>query len=109
LTIRIATAISVVVLHERLAALRKLADLSNAELDRLSGLRKGHSRALELNPDANPELRTLKALAATLGTSIGYLANGEEPGPTAAGVVLAVDAARARLVEAAPKTGTDEA
>ncbi len=85
---------------ERLSKLRNLADgLSNAELDRLSGLRKGHTWALERNPNANPELHTIQTIATTLGCPVGYLASGEGDGPTPAAVQSAVDAARRRFTE----------
>ena len=106
MTFQIAAAILLVVLSERLGRLRKLAGLSNSELDRLSELRKGHSWAIEHNDKANPELRTIQGLAATLGTTVGYLANGEGDGPTATDVVEAVSAARERLAPP-PKATTD--
>lgn len=81
-------------LGQRLATLRQLAGLSNAELDRISGLRKGHSWSLEHNESPNPELRTLQALAGTLGTTVGYLAANEGDGPTPKEVSGAVERAR---------------
>jgi transcriptional regulator with XRE-family HTH domain len=74
-------------------------ELSNAELDRLSGLRKGHTWALERKDDANPELHTITAIAETLGTTVGYLASGEGDGPTPAAVQAAVTRARAAKAE----------
>jgi len=71
-----------------------MAGVSNAELDRLSGLRRGHTWALERKEQPNPELRTLAALAATLGATVGYLANGEGDGPTIAQVQAAIGEAR---------------
>lgn len=85
---------------ECLTKLRTLAGLSNAELDRLSGLRKGHTWALERNEDPNPELKTLKGLAAALGTTVGYLANEEGDGPTPKAVTDAVANAREALTKA---------
>lgn len=90
-------------LADRLSQLRGLVpELSNAELDRLSGLRKGHTWALERNPEPNPELRTLQSLAETLGTTVGYLASGEGDGPTPRAVSDAVDAARERYAKSKP-------
>ena len=86
-------------LSDRLSKLRGLAGLSNAELDRLSGLRKGHTWALERNESPNPELRTLQALAKTLGASVGFLASGEGDGPTLKQVADAVEEARRTFSE----------
>jgi DNA-binding XRE family transcriptional regulator len=85
-------------LSKRLARLRtKVANLSNAELDKLCGLRKGHTRSLETNPKANPELKTLQAIARVFRIPVGYLAAGEGPVPADWQIVKAIEDARAGL------------
>lgn len=84
-------------LHKRLLGLRKLVPgLSNSELDRLCKLRKGHTRALEKNEHANPELKTLEGIARTFGVAVGYLATGEGFAPVKEHVTASVAAARER-------------
>lgn len=90
-------------LGERLARLRGYVDgLSNSELDRLCGLRKGHTWALEHNEGANPELNTLRKIAGGLGCTVGYLATGQLPEPDAETVQGAVVEARKRYEHKEP-------
>ncbi len=91
-------------LGKRLEELRTLAGLSARELDRLAGLREGHSWLLEHNENPNPELRTIAAFCRVLGCTYGYLAAGEGKRPSRAAVIRAVEAARAAHGQA---TGTD--
>lgn len=90
-------------LGERISKLRTLAGLNNAELDRLAGLRKGHTWALERKEDPNPELKTLERLACTLGTTVGYLAADEGSAPSAQSITSAVGSAREALKKAKNK------
>jgi transcriptional regulator with XRE-family HTH domain len=84
-----------------------MADVGNRELDRLAGLKPGHSWLLEHRDDPNPELRTLQGLAGAYGVPVGYLAAGEGKEPTQRSVRAAIDAARARYSGAEQSTGTD--
>lgn len=92
---------------DRLRALREKAGISARELDRLAGLREGHTWILEHRKDANPELKTLQALAGALGSSVGYLASEEGEPPTEEQVKAAVAQAKGEPApDSPPATGT---
>lgn len=69
-------------LSERLGRLRTRAGLGYRELDRAAEISEGHSWLIENGRRPNPELKTITALAAALGSSVGWLASGEGPEPT---------------------------
>lgn len=71
-----------------------MSGLSNSELDRLCGLRKGHTRAIETNPEANPTIETTRKIAEAFGVTVGYLASGEGAPPLAWAVAKAIAVAR---------------
>jgi len=68
-------------LAKRLAWAREKSGLSQRKLSELSGLTARHVALIEAGERDNPELKTLHALADTLGISVGWLANGEGESP----------------------------
>lgn len=87
-------------------ALRSYTDLTCAELDRLAGLHRGHTWAIEQQTRENPERGTVRGLAAVLGSSVGWLLEGEGEPPTRDEVRAAVESARAAHAPE-PATGTE--
>ncbi len=65
-----------------------------AELDRLAGLHRGHTWAIEQGSRENPEADTVRGLARVLGCHVGWLLEGEGAVPTAEAVRKAVEAAQ---------------
>jgi len=86
---------------ERLSYLRGLGGISNRELDRISGLSRGHSWSIERGGRPSVELKTVQAIAAAMGSSVGWLASGEGEPPTEEVVLAAIERAKLRLAGAA--------
>jgi transcriptional regulator with XRE-family HTH domain len=97
-------------LPERLASLRKRAELSAAALSDLAGLSPAHVAMIETGARPNLAASTALALARTLGTTFEHLVSGEGVEPTDAEVKAAVERARGRVASepraAAPASAT---
>lgn len=94
------------VIGSRLRTVRKKAELSTKELDRLAGLTAGHTWAVENSKSGNADTVTLDKIAAVLGLSLDYLVRGEGREPGAAKVRAAIETARASLASNHRRTGT---
>lgn len=78
-------------LADRLKWARGVTNLSARGLAKLAGLAsERHIGLIEEGQRDNPELKTLKAISSTLGVSVGWLADGEEPAPSADDIRRAV-------------------
>lgn len=75
--------------------------LSQATLDRLAGLHRGHVWQIESGDRPNPELRTLLGLSRVLGVSVGWLAAGEAPACVAHPDASSLEAATLRALDPA--------
>ena len=81
-------------LADRLRLVRSYSEASARKISAVAGLSPSHVGYLETTAHANPEARTLEALARVFGVTVGWLLNGEGKPPTAEGVRRSV-AARA--------------
>jgi len=77
-------------------ALRRIAKLGFAEVDRLAGLKPRHYWSIQKR-GTDPELEAVRKIAALFGCTVGYLAAGEGEPPEPANVKRAVARARRRL------------
>lgn len=69
-------------LAERLKWALDESGLSQRGLARAAGLQSERHIGFLVNGERdNPELKTLQAIAAALGVTVGWLANGDEPSP----------------------------
>lgn len=83
-------------LAKRLAWAREQSGVSQRRLAKLAGLKsERHVCQLESGERLNPELKTLTAIAGTLGVSVGWLASGEGERPEEATIRAAVVAREA--------------
>jgi len=83
-------------LSERLAWAREQTGLSQRGLARAAGLQsERHIGFLESGERDNPELKTLQAIAAALGATVGWLADGNLPAPNARHIKKTAQAALA--------------
>lgn len=80
---------------ERLKAAREAAAISTRDLDRIAGLKQGVCWSVENSNSGNYEVRTLNALATTLGLSLDFVVRGVGRLPSARKVKAAVAIARA--------------
>lgn len=92
-------------LEDRLAEIRIRAGLSAKALDRLAGLGLGHTAIIERGDRPEVAIPTVQRLARALGSTVGWLANGEGKPPTDTQVAAAVKDARARLAAGASERG----
>lgn len=82
-------------MHERLAALRRIAGLGTLETDQLAGLSRGYTGRIESSAGRkNISLDTLRAICGVFGCSVGYLVDGEGKPPSEAQIKKAVAKAR---------------
>lgn len=82
-------------LAERVIELREAAKISQGELSKLAGLQsRRHVGLIENGDRPNLEHKTLRGLATALGSSVGWLSDGEGERPTDEQVQVAVEAAR---------------
>lgn len=89
------TLVHVETLGQRLHAVRNQAELSQAELARLSGLKSTrHIGLIEEDERSNPTLETTKGLCRVLGMSLDWFMLGKGEAPTTEEVQAAVAAAR---------------
>lgn len=94
--VRECTLVHVDTLGSRLNAVRTLAELSQAELARLAGLKSTrHIGLIEEDERANPTLETTKGLCRAVGMSLDWFLLGKGEAPTLEQVRQAVAAARA--------------
>lgn len=91
-------------LADRLRQLREIAGIPLRELDRLAGLSEGHCWLIEDGQRPNLEIRTIEALAKTLGATVGWLASGEGRAPAKTKIAAAVGRARGRSSRTAGST-----
>ncbi len=77
-------------------ALRRIAKISFADVERLAGLKRGHYWAIQKR-GTDPELDAVRKVSALFGCTVGYLAAGEGEPPDPAAVKRAVVRARKRL------------
>jgi transcriptional regulator with XRE-family HTH domain len=83
-----------------------MAGISAIGLSKLAGLPSGsHVGLIESSARPNPTIETVRALAAALGVSVGWLANGEGEPPDPEAVRTAVEGVRANQ-PAPDDTGT---
>lgn len=68
-------------LQARLTWARNKTGLSQRRLSELAGIADRLVSLIERGERENPELKTVSALAAALGVSVGWLANGEGQQP----------------------------
>ena len=81
----------------RLSRLRRVAGLSQRELDRLAGITEGHSNALERDPRHGVTAAIVTRLAAVFGVTIDWLYCGKGPTPSDSDIMRAVQRTRRRL------------
>lgn len=93
-------------LQQRLRRARTLAELPARELDRLAGIRQGHSGIIEARASENVETATAQALARVLGVSLDWLIAGKGKEPTQRAVRAAVEIARSEY--AAKETAAND-
>jgi transcriptional regulator with XRE-family HTH domain len=86
---------------DRLGFARELSGMSARGLDRLAGLRAGHTALIEAGRRPNVETRTAEGLARALGLSLDWLVMGVGDMPRAEDVARAVARAERK------RTGTD--
>lgn len=84
---------------------RGLGELSARELDRLAGLREGHTALIEAGTRPNVEAKTAARLAGVLGLDLNWFLTGVGREPSKRAVGVAVEASRASY--AGGRTGTD--
>ncbi len=70
--------------------------MSCSQLDRLTGLHRGHIWQIEQGAAENPKRATVVQIAEACGCTVGWLLAGEGAPPTPEAVRAAVDAARVR-------------
>lgn len=80
----------------RLLKLRREAELSARELDRLAGLTPGHTRMIELGQVRSATTETASRIARVLGTSIDWLEAGIGCAPSRERLDGCIAEARAR-------------
>lgn len=84
---------------DRVLTLRERAGLERPELERLSGLKRGHIWLIENKHRTRVTAGTLGKIATVVGSTIEHLLNGEGAPPTDEEVAAAVQAARVREAE----------
>ncbi len=85
--------------------LRELVpELSQRELDALAGLHPGHVWQIEEGHRENSKRETARGLAHALGSTVGWILEGEGKPPAPAAVLAAIERARAAKQ---PRTGTE--
>jgi transcriptional regulator with XRE-family HTH domain len=91
----------VMTIGHRLATLRRAADISARELDRLAQLGEGHVSMVESGRRPNVESSTAVKLAAVFEASLDWLLTGKGDAPSDRRVRAAVERARAVSASAA--------
>lgn len=81
---------------ERLVWLRKTADLTQREVQRLSGMSQANVGSLELNRQPEPSYKSFAKLAVVFGVPVSWLAAGEGGLPDVAAVKRAVKRAQSK-------------
>lgn len=87
----------------RLAQLRKWADISAREVDRLLGRAEGHTSLLEAGRTSGIEAKTVSVMAELFGVSMDWLFSGIGAAPRPADVKKTIELAQKQQH---PRTGT---
>lgn len=80
-------------LAERLRLARGYTGLSARKISALAGLAPSHVGYLETTAGANPEVKTIAAIARVFGVTTGWLMSGEGKDPTERQICESVTAA----------------
>jgi len=88
-------------LAERLAYLRRCAEIGCREADRLAGTHRGFSAEVENGKRLNPKVESLGLLAELYGSPKGWLIAGEGKAPSKRAIARAIETARVAKAVAA--------